>query len=89
MSFLFLIYKNQIIKVDKVLFYFLFLFIYYLVKEYLYTNSLYFLDNSNPYATITVNFINLIAGYFLISLIIKNIESEKFLFKFKNIFYFI
>ena len=75
--FLFIIYKNLIIKVDKIIFYFLFLFIYYLGKEYLYTNSLYFLDLKNPNAIITINFINLIVGYFLISLIIKNIESEK------------
>ena len=95
---LFIIHKNLIIKVDKVIFYFLFLFIYYLGKEYLYTNNLYFLDLTNPNAIITINFINLIVGYFLINLIIKNIEPEKIylslkisfiLFSFLLIFYFI
>lgn len=75
--FLFLIHKKIIFKNDKVLFYFVCIFAYYLIKEYLYTGSFYFLNLTGPYSLMTINFINLIVGYYLIIWIFKNIDLKK------------
>ncbi len=74
--FLILIHKNRIFKADKVLFYLVCIFAYYLIKEFLYTDSFYFLNLTDPYSLMTINFINLITGYYLINWIFKNIDLK-------------
>ena len=74
--FLILIHKNRIFRADKVLFYLVCIFAYYLIKEFLYTDSFYFLNLTDPYSLMTINFINLIAGYYLINWIFKNIDLK-------------
>lgn len=68
------------IKDYNINYYFIFLFLYYLIIEFLYSKNFYFLNFHNPYSIMTINYINLILGYFLFSFLFENINIKQFSF---------